>query len=57
VQAALSSPVQHLNVSQPGTQDPGSPIQVKDITTLAGSPTTDMSNEVYLILVHADGLE
>jgi triacylglycerol esterase/lipase EstA (alpha/beta hydrolase family) len=57
VQAALSSPVQHLNVSQPGTQDPGSPIQVKDITGLAGSPTTDMSNEIYLILVHADGLE
>jgi hypothetical protein len=57
VQAALNSPVQHLNVSQPGTQDPGSPIQVKDITGLAGSPTTDMSNEIYLILVHADGLE
>jgi hypothetical protein len=57
VQAALNSPVQHLNVSQPATQDPGSPIQVKDITGLAGSPTTDMSNEIYLILVHADGLE
>jgi hypothetical protein len=57
VQAALNSPVQHLNISQPATQDPGSPIQVKDITGLAGSPTTDMSNEIYLILVHADGLE
>jgi hypothetical protein len=57
VQAALNSPVQHLNVSQPATQDPGSRVQVKDITGLAGSPTTDMSNEIYLILVHADGLE
>jgi pimeloyl-ACP methyl ester carboxylesterase len=57
VQAALNSPVQHLNVSQPATQDPGSHTQVKDITGLAGSPTTDMSNEIYLILVHADGLE
>jgi Bacterial Ig-like domain (group 1) len=57
VQAALNSPVQHLNISQPATQDPGSPIHVKDITGLAGSPTTDMSNEIYLILVHADGLE
>jgi hypothetical protein len=57
LQKALNSPVQHLNISQPATQDPGSPIQVKDITGLAGTPTTDMSDEIYLILVHADGLE
>ncbi len=57
LQTALNSPVQHLNISQPATQDPGSPTQVKDITGLAGGPTTSMSTEIYLILVQDDGLE
>jgi hypothetical protein len=57
LQKALNSPVQHLNVSQPATQDPGSPIQVNDITGLAGGAKTDMSYEIYLIIVHGDGLE
>jgi hypothetical protein len=57
LQKALNSPVQHLNVSQPATQDPGSPIQVADITGLAGGANTDMSYEIYLIIVHGDHLE
>jgi hypothetical protein len=57
LQGALNSPVQHLNISQPGSQDPGSSLQVRDITGLAGGPTTTMSNEIYLILVQADKLE
>ena len=57
LQTALNSPVQHLNISQPAAQDPGSPIQVADITGLAGGAKTDMSYEIYLIIVHGDGLE
>lgn len=52
----LNSPVQHLNVSQPGTQAPGSAIQVHDITGKAGGVKTDMPNEIVLILMKADGL-
>jgi len=52
----LNSPVQHLNVSQPGTQAPGSAIQVHDITGKAGRAKTDMPNEIVLILMKADGL-
>ncbi len=57
LQAALNSPVQHLNISQPSSQDPGSPVQVHDITSLAGTATTDMSYEIYLIIIKGDGLE
>jgi hypothetical protein len=53
---ALNSPVQHLNVSQPVTQAPGSGIQVHDITGLAGAAATDMPDEILLILMHKDGL-
>ncbi|HEX6799002.1 MAG TPA: Ig-like domain-containing protein [Ktedonobacterales bacterium] len=52
----INSPVQHLNVAQPGTQSPGSPIQVHDATGLAGSQTTDIPFEILLILMHGDGL-
>jgi len=56
LQGALQSPVQHLNVSQPATQAPGSPIQLEDATGLAGSSTTDMPYEILLTLMHGDGL-
>lgn len=55
LQAVVNSPVQHLNVSQPLAQAPGSAVQVKDITGLAGSPTTDETNEIITILLHLDG--
>ncbi len=57
LQNVLNSPVQHLNISQPASQDPGSSVKVKDITGLAGASTTNMSTEIYLILVQSDGLE
>jgi hypothetical protein len=57
LQAVINSPVQHLNISQPSSQDPGSSVQVHDITSLAGSATTDMSYEIYLIIAKGDGLE
>ncbi|MGO8951205.1 MAG: Ig-like domain-containing protein [Ktedonobacterales bacterium] len=57
LQMALSSPVEHLNISQPASQDLGSTVQVKDITGLSGGQTTSMSNEIYLILAQDDGLE
>lgn len=56
LQGAIQSPVQHLNVSQPATQAPGSPIQLVDATGLAGAPTTDMPYEILLTLMHGDGL-
>jgi hypothetical protein len=56
LQSALNSPVQHLNISQPASQDFGSHIQVHDITRLSGESTTNMSNEIYLILAQDDGL-
>jgi hypothetical protein len=52
----INSPVQHLNVSQPVTQSPGSAIQVHDATGVAGSQTTDIPFEILLILMHSDGL-
>ncbi len=52
----LNSPVQHLNVSQPVTQSPGSAIQVHDATGLAGTQATDIPFEILLILMHGDGL-
>ena len=56
LQGAIQSPVQHLNVSQPTTQAPGSSIQVADATGRAGSATTDMPYEILLTLMHGDGL-
>jgi pimeloyl-ACP methyl ester carboxylesterase len=56
LQATAGSPVQHLNISQPVAQAPGSGVQVEDITHLSGNPTTDMAYEILLILMHHDGL-
>jgi pimeloyl-ACP methyl ester carboxylesterase len=56
LQGAIQSPVQHLNVSQPTTQAPGSAIQVADATGRAGGATTDMPYEILLTLMHGDGL-
>ena len=56
LQGAVQSPVQHLNVSQPATQSPGSAIQVADATRRAGATTTDMPYEILLTLMHGDGL-
>ncbi|HEY7974222.1 MAG TPA: hypothetical protein VID72_02670, partial [Ktedonobacterales bacterium] len=55
-QGAINSPVQHLNVSQPATQAPGSAIQVADATGRAGAATTDMPFEILLTLMRGDGL-
>ena len=52
----INSPVQHLNVSQPVTQSPGSMIQVHDQTGLAGTQSTDIPFEILLILMHGDSL-
>jgi hypothetical protein len=57
LQSALNAPEQHLNVSQPAAQDPGGSVQVMDITGLTGGAKTDESYEIYLIIVHDDGLE
>jgi hypothetical protein len=51
---ALNSPVSHLNISQPIAQAPGSAVQVEDITTLVGSRTTDMANEIVEIMMQRD---
>ena len=56
LQGAIQSPVQHLNVSQPTTQAPGSSIQVADATGRAGAATTDMPDEILLTLMRGDGL-
>jgi hypothetical protein len=56
LQEALNSPAQHLNVSQPSAQSPGSGLPVVDATGLAGSATTDMPYEILLTLMHGDGL-
>ncbi len=55
-QGVLQSPAQHLNVSQPVAQAPGSTLQVADATGLAGATTTDMPYEILLTLMHSDGL-
>jgi hypothetical protein len=56
LQGVVQSPVQHLNVSQPATQAPGTSIQIADASGLAGSPTTDMPYEILLTLMQSDGL-
>lgn len=56
LQGAIQSPVQHLNVSQPATQAPGSPVQLVDATGHAGAAMTDMPYEILLTLMHGDGL-
>lgn len=56
LQGAIQSPVQHLNVSQPATQSPGSAIQVADATGHAGATSTDMPYEILLTLMRGDGL-
>jgi len=50
----LNSPVQHLNITQPPIQAPGSAWQVRDITGHAA--TTDMSTEIFYILTQKDGV-
>jgi hypothetical protein len=50
----LNSPVQHLNITQPAVQAPGSAWQVRDITGHAA--TTDMSTEIFYILTQKDGV-
>ncbi|HEX9036712.1 MAG TPA: hypothetical protein VF808_06930 [Ktedonobacterales bacterium] len=55
-QAVINSPAQHLNVSEPPAQAPGSTLQVVDATGLAGSATTDMPYEILLTLMHGDTL-
>jgi pimeloyl-ACP methyl ester carboxylesterase len=50
----LNSPVQHLNITQPPVQAPGSAWQVRDITGHAA--TTDMSTEIFYILTQKDGV-
>jgi pimeloyl-ACP methyl ester carboxylesterase len=50
----LNSPVQHLNITQPAVQAPGSTWQVRDITGRAA--TTDMSTEIFYILTQKDGV-
>jgi hypothetical protein len=52
----LAAPENHLSISQPIAQAPGSTIQVQDITHLAGSQTTDMAYEITLILMQNDGI-
>ena len=55
-QQVTSSPVMHLNVSEPPSQSPGAGLQVADATGLAGATTTDMPYEILLTLMHGDGL-
>jgi hypothetical protein len=50
----LNSPVQHLNITQPAVQAPGSPWQVRDITGHAA--TTEMSTEIFYLLIQKDGV-
>lgn len=54
--AMLSSPVTHLNISQPVAQAPGSSLTVKDITGRVGSQTTDMANEIISIMMQNDNI-
>jgi hypothetical protein len=50
----FNSPVQHLNITQPPIQAPGSAWQLRDITGRAA--TTDMSTEMFYILTQKDGV-
>lgn len=52
----VNSPVQHLNVTQPVAQAPGSAVQVRDITGRMGGATTDITGEILAILMQKDGL-
>jgi pimeloyl-ACP methyl ester carboxylesterase len=54
--AVVNSPVQHLNVTQPLAQAPGSAVQVRDITGRMGGATTDITGEILAILMQKDGL-
>jgi pimeloyl-ACP methyl ester carboxylesterase len=49
-QAVFNSPVWHLNVSHPAAEAPGSVIQLADFSGHAASPSTDLAEEVLLIL-------
>lgn len=49
-----NSPVQHLNITQPPIQAPGTLWPVKDIT--GRTDKTDMSTEIFYILTKADGV-
>jgi pimeloyl-ACP methyl ester carboxylesterase len=53
---AINSPVMHLNITQPIALAPGSTIQVRDITGLAGSANTDIPFEILAILTQKDGI-
>ncbi|HEX9411967.1 MAG TPA: Ig-like domain-containing protein, partial [Ktedonobacterales bacterium] len=53
---ALKSPVMHLNITQPVALAPGSAVQVRDITGLAGTTTTDIPFEMLAILMQKDGI-
>lgn len=55
-QSVLNAPENHLNITQPAAQAPGSSVQVQDITHLAGSQTTDMAYEIALILMQNAGI-
>lgn len=50
----INSPVQHLNITQPPIQAPGTLWPVKDIT--GRTDKTDMSTEIFYILTKADGV-
>lgn len=50
----INSPMQHLNITQPPVQAPGSAWQVRDIT--GHSATTEMSTEIFYILTQKDGV-
>jgi hypothetical protein len=52
--AALNSPVWHLNTTQPITMAPGSRIQVQDLTGHANH--TDVPTEILYVLTHKDGV-
>jgi pimeloyl-ACP methyl ester carboxylesterase len=50
----VNSPVQHLNITQPPIQSPGTLWPVRDIT--GRTDKTDMSTEIFYILTKADGV-
>ncbi|HUY75613.1 MAG TPA: hypothetical protein VMV29_02505 [Ktedonobacterales bacterium] len=52
--SVLTSPVQHLNIEKAATQEPGSKIQVHDITGSLGGES-DMPSEIVAILLQNDG--
>lgn len=54
--AVVNSPVQHLNVTQPIAQAPGSAVQVHDYTGRMGGGNTDLAGEILGILMRNDKL-